>query len=38
MLDRGGISNFILGGWQTNGILTIQSGLPFLTRVANVHH
>jgi len=29
MLNRGGFSNFVLGGWQTNGILTIQSGLPF---------
>ena len=29
MLNRGGISNFVLGGWQTNGILTIQTGLPF---------
>lgn len=29
LLDRGGILNFVLGGWQTNGILTIQSGLPF---------
>jgi hypothetical protein len=29
MLDHGGFSNFIFGGWQTNGILTIQSGLPF---------
>src|SRR5438270_5678742 len=29
MLDRGGFSNFIFGGWQTNGILTAQTGLPF---------
>lgn len=29
LLDRGGVANFVLGGWQTNGILTIQSGLPF---------
>jgi hypothetical protein len=29
MLNSGGLTNFILGGWQTNGILTIQSGLPF---------
>jgi hypothetical protein len=25
----GGPVNWILGGWQTNGILTIQSGQPF---------
>src|SRR5262249_51450268 len=24
-----GAANFILGGWQTNGILTVQSGNPF---------
>ena len=29
LLDRGGVVNWILGGWQTNGILTVQSGLPF---------
>jgi hypothetical protein len=29
LLNRGGITNFVLGGWQTNGILTVQSGLPF---------
>src|SRR3954452_17539472 len=29
MLDRGGFTNFVFGGWQTNGILTVQSGLPF---------
>ncbi len=28
-LDRGGFANAVLGGWQTNGILTVQSGLPF---------
>jgi hypothetical protein len=28
-LNRGGVVNQILGGWQTNGILTVQSGLPF---------
>jgi carboxypeptidase family protein len=28
-LNRGGVINWILGGWQTNGILTVQSGLPF---------
>lgn len=29
MLNHGGISNAIIGGWQTNGILTAQTGLPF---------
>jgi len=29
LLNRGGAVNAILGGWQTNGILTVQSGLPF---------
>jgi hypothetical protein len=29
LLDRGGVINWILGGWQTNCILTVQSGLPF---------
>lgn len=28
-LDQGGVANFILGGWQTNGIATLQTGLPF---------
>jgi hypothetical protein len=29
MLNRGGIADWVLGGWQTNGILTVQTGLPF---------
>jgi len=28
-LNHGGISNFVLGGWQTNGILLTQTGLYF---------
>jgi hypothetical protein len=28
-LNHGGAVDWILGGWQTNGILTVQSGLPF---------
>jgi len=28
-LNQGGIANFVLGGWQTNGILTVQTGQPF---------
>lgn len=28
-LNRGGAANLILGGWQTNGIATFQTGLPF---------
>jgi len=29
LLNHGGLANVVLGGWQTNGILTVQSGLPF---------
>jgi hypothetical protein len=29
MLTKGGVAEFLFGGWQTNGILTVQSGLPF---------
>jgi hypothetical protein len=29
MMNRGGIANVVLGGWQTNGILTVQTGQPF---------
>jgi hypothetical protein len=28
-LNRGGIADWVLGGWQTNGILAAQTGLPF---------
>ena len=28
-LNHGGPTDWVLGGWQTNGILTVQSGLPF---------
>jgi hypothetical protein len=28
-MNRGGAANFLLGGWQTNGILILQTGLPF---------
>jgi len=28
-LNHGGPADWILGGWQTNGILTAQTGLPF---------
>lgn len=27
-LDRGGVTNVVLGGWQLSSILTIQSGFP----------
>jgi hypothetical protein len=27
--DAGGITNFLLGGWQVNGIVTLLSGRPF---------
>jgi hypothetical protein len=29
LLNMGGPVNWIVGGWQTNGVLTAQSGLPF---------
>ena len=28
-MNKGGIADWVLGGWQTNGILTAQTGLPF---------
>jgi hypothetical protein len=28
-LNKGGIENIILGGWQTNGFITAETGLPF---------
>jgi hypothetical protein len=29
LLNRGGVVNRIMGGWQVNGILTLSSGPPF---------
>jgi outer membrane receptor protein involved in Fe transport len=29
MLNSGGVSNIILGGWQVGGVITIQQGVPF---------
>lgn len=29
LLNHGGVADWILGGWQTNGILAAQTGLPF---------
>src|SRR5262249_50368202 len=28
-MTRGGVTDWVLGGWQTNGILAAQTGLPF---------
>jgi hypothetical protein len=28
-LNHGGVGNLVLGGWQTNGLVTLQTGLPF---------
>jgi len=28
-LNHGGAGNLVLGGWQTNGFVTLQTGLPF---------
>ena len=29
LLNQGGIADWVIGGWQTNGILIMQTGLPF---------
>jgi hypothetical protein len=29
LLNRRGVTDWVLGGWQMNGILTVQTGLPF---------
>jgi hypothetical protein len=29
MLNHGGVADVLLGGWQTNGIVIMQTGLPF---------
>jgi hypothetical protein len=34
-LNKGGISNEIVGGWQFSGIWTLESGLPFSPQLAN---
>ncbi len=28
-MNRGGVANYVLGGWQLGGILTLQDGFPF---------
>src|SRR5205807_5901627 len=28
-MNQGGVADAILGGWQTNGFVTLQTGLPF---------
>ncbi len=28
-MKRGAVSKFVLGGWQTNGVVIMQTGLPF---------
>jgi Carboxypeptidase regulatory-like domain len=28
-MNRGGVADFVLGGWQVGGILTLQDGFPF---------
>ena len=35
LLNRGGLWNTILGGWQMTSILSYQQGLPFSVTVAN---
>ena len=34
-LNDNGVANAILGGWQMNGIATLQSGLPFTPTLAS---
>lgn len=29
LLNRKGVVDWVVGGWQTNGVLSIQTGLPF---------
>jgi hypothetical protein len=29
LLSQGGLTHWVFGGWQTNGIATFQTGLPF---------
>jgi hypothetical protein len=36
-LDRGGVVNAILGGWQASGIYSLQSGFPF-TVLSNIDY
>jgi len=36
-LNQGGVSNVVLGGWQVNGITTLQSGFPYSFSNANVN-
>jgi hypothetical protein len=28
-LNNGGVANWIFGGWQTNGVISVESGSPF---------
>ena len=34
-LNQGGAVNYLLGGWQLNGITTLQTGLPYTPGLAN---
>jgi hypothetical protein len=34
-LNKGGVVNEIVGGWQFSGIWTVESGLPFSPQLAN---
>ena len=36
-LNQGGFVNQILGGWQTNGVVIMQSGLPFTVGSQNAN-
>src|SRR5262249_26373258 len=37
-LTGGGVAGFVVGGWNAQGIVSLQSGFPFSVMAANVHN